>query len=51
MRAKERVAAFKISDKVFLDLVRQSPEIGVQVMAVLAQRLERSTPLWQQQGK
>lgn len=48
VRAKDRVATFKISAKVFLDLVRQSPEIGMQVMTVLAQRLERSTALLQQ---
>jgi CRP-like cAMP-binding protein len=51
VRAKERVVAFKISDKLFLDLVRQSPEIGIQVMTVLAQRLERTTALLQQQQR
>ena len=51
VRAKERVVVFKISDKLFLDLVRQSPEIGIQVMTVLAQRLERTTALLQQQQR
>jgi len=48
VRAKDRVATFKISANVFLDLVRSSPEIGMQVMMVLAQRLERTTALLQQ---
>ncbi|MBI4391036.1 MAG: cyclic nucleotide-binding domain-containing protein [candidate division NC10 bacterium] len=43
VRAKTPVVTFKISANVFLDLVRQSPEIGMQVMTVLAERLERST--------
>jgi CRP-like cAMP-binding protein len=50
VRARERVVTFKISAEVFLDLVRQSPEIGMQVMTVLAQRLERSSALLQQQS-
>ena len=49
VKAKGAVVTFKISAKVFLDLVRQSPEIGIQVMTVLAQRLERTTALLQQQ--
>ena len=50
VRARERVATFKISADVFLDLVKQSPEISLQVMTVLArQRLERSSALLQQQ--
>ena len=49
VRAKDRVTTFKITANLFLDLVRQSPEIGMQVMTVLAQRLERtSTALLQQ---
>ncbi|MGH7408907.1 MAG: cyclic nucleotide-binding domain-containing protein [Candidatus Methylomirabilales bacterium] len=48
VRARDQVVTFKISANVFLDLVRQSPEIGIQVMTVLAQRLERSTALLQQ---
>jgi CRP-like cAMP-binding protein len=47
VRARERVVTFKISADVFLDLVRQSPEISMQVMSVLAQRLERSSALLQ----
>ena len=43
VKAKERVVTFKISARLFLDLVRTSPEIGMQVMTVLAERLERST--------
>jgi CRP/FNR family transcriptional regulator, cyclic AMP receptor protein len=49
VRAKGPVTTFKISANVFLDLVRQTPEIGMQVMTVLAQRLERSSALLQQQ--
>jgi CRP-like cAMP-binding protein len=48
VRARDRVETFKISADVFLDLVRQSPEISMQVMTVLAQRLERSSALLQQ---
>lgn len=48
VKAKDRVATFKLSAKLFLDLVRQSPEIGIQVMTVLAQRLERTTARLQQ---
>jgi len=48
VRARDRVVTFKISADVFLDLVRQSPEISMQVMSVLAQRLERSSALLQQ---
>jgi CRP-like cAMP-binding protein len=48
VRAKDRVVTFKISANVFLDLVRQSPDIGMQVLTVLAQRLERTTALLQQ---
>ncbi len=48
VRARDQVVTFKISANVFLDLVRQSPEIGIQVMTVLAQRLERSTARLQQ---
>jgi len=51
VRAKDRVVTFKISAKLFLDLVRQSPEIGMQVMTVLAQRLERVTARLQQSDR
>ncbi|HZS33609.1 MAG TPA: cyclic nucleotide-binding domain-containing protein [Methylomirabilota bacterium] len=51
VRAKGPVTTFKISANVFLDLVRQSPEIGMQVMTVLAQRVERSSALLQQHGR
>jgi CRP-like cAMP-binding protein len=43
VKAKEGVVTYKISSQLFLELVRSSPEIGMQVMTVLAQRLERST--------
>jgi CRP-like cAMP-binding protein len=43
VKAKDPVVTFKISAPLFLELVRSSPEIGMQVMTVLAQRLERST--------
>jgi CRP-like cAMP-binding protein len=48
VRARDRVITFKISAEVFLDLVRQSPEISMQVMTVLAQRIERTSALLQQ---
>lgn len=51
VRAKGHVVTFKISANVFLDLVRQSPDIGMQVMTILAERLERSTALLQQLGR
>lgn len=51
VRAKSAVVTFKISANVFLDLVRSSPEIGMQVMTVLAQRLERTTALLQTQER
>jgi CRP-like cAMP-binding protein len=43
VKAKDGVVTYKISSQLFLELVRSSPEIGMQVMTVLAQRLERST--------
>jgi len=39
VKARDRVATFTL----FLDLVRQSPEIGMQVMTVLAERVERTS--------
>ena len=48
VRARDRVVTFKISADVFLDLVRQSPEISMQVMTVLAQRLESTSARLQQ---
>lgn len=50
VQAKSPVTTFKISDKVFLDLLRQSPEISLQVMTVLAQRLESTSARLQQHG-
>jgi len=51
VQAKDPVVAFKISANVFLDLVRQCPDIGMQVMTVLAQRLERTAALLQQHDR
>ena len=48
VRAKDRVVTFKISADVFLDLVRQSPEISMQIMQFLARQVERSSALLQQ---
>ena len=48
VRARDRVATFKISADVFLDLVRQSPEISMQIMQFLARQVERSSALLQQ---
>ena len=45
VRARTPTVTFKIAAKVFLDLVRQSPEIAMQVMTVLAERVERSSRL------
>jgi CRP-like cAMP-binding protein len=47
VRAKGKVVTFKIAANVFLDLVRSSPEISMQVMMELAKRLERTTALLQ----
>jgi CRP-like cAMP-binding protein len=51
VRAKTRVVTYKISSKLFLDLLRESPEIGLQVMMLLAHRLERNAVLMQQMGR
>jgi CRP/FNR family transcriptional regulator, cyclic AMP receptor protein len=51
VKAKDPVVTYKISSQLFLELVRSSPEIGMQVMTVLAQRLERSTLLLQHHEK
>jgi CRP-like cAMP-binding protein len=48
VKAKDRVVTYKISAPLFLELVRSSPEIGMQVMTVLAQRLDRTTQRLQQ---
>jgi CRP/FNR family cyclic AMP-dependent transcriptional regulator len=48
VQAKDRVVTLKIQAQVFLELLQQSPEIGMQVMRILAERLERSTVLLQQ---
>jgi CRP-like cAMP-binding protein len=48
IRARDRVVTFKISAEVFLDLVRQSPEISMQVMTSLARQVERSSALLRQ---
>lgn len=48
VKARDRVVTFKISARLFLDLVRQSPEIGIQVMTWLAHLVERSTARLQQ---
>jgi CRP/FNR family cyclic AMP-dependent transcriptional regulator len=40
VQAKQRVVTLKISARVFLDLLRQSPDIGMQVMRIMAERLE-----------
>jgi CRP-like cAMP-binding protein len=46
--AKGPVTTFKLSATVFLDLIRQSPDISMRVMAVLAQRLETTSARLQQ---
>lgn len=43
VRAQTRVTTFKIAANLFLDLVRQSPEIGMQVLTWLATLVERTT--------
>src|SRR5262245_19409480 len=48
VRARGRVVTFKITGDVFLDLVRQSPELSMQVMTSMARQIERSSALLQQ---
>ncbi len=43
VRTKDRVVTLKISAQVFLDLLRQSPDIAMQVLRIIADRLERTT--------
>lgn len=45
VQATDRVVAFKTPAKVFLQLVRESPDIAMQVMTTLAQRVERNIAL------
>lgn len=47
VRAKGQVVTFKISNNVFLDLLRHSADIGMQVLTLLAKRLEQTTALLQ----
>jgi CRP-like cAMP-binding protein len=48
VRAKDGVVTLKIAANVFLDLVRQSPDIAMQVMTILAERLEQNAALLRQ---
>jgi CRP-like cAMP-binding protein len=48
VRARTPVVTFRISGKLFLDLLYQSSEIRLQVMTMLAERLDRTTALLQQ---
>ncbi len=48
VQAKGRVVTLKISAHVFLDLLRQSPDIGMQVMKIMAERLEKTTGIIRQ---
>jgi CRP/FNR family cyclic AMP-dependent transcriptional regulator len=48
VQAKGRVVTLKISAHVFLDLLRQSPDIGMQVMKIMAERLEKTTAIIRQ---
>lgn len=47
VRATSRVVALRIPASVFLGLVRESPDIAMGVMTLLAQRLEQNTALLQ----
>ncbi len=48
VRTKDRVVTLKISAHVFLDLLRQSPDIAMQVMKIIADRLEQTTAIIRQ---
>ena len=48
VRAKGQVVTFRISTRVFLDLLREHPEIRIQVMRGLARRLEHVSVTLQQ---
>jgi CRP/FNR family transcriptional regulator, cyclic AMP receptor protein len=48
VRAKDRVVTLKLSSQVFLDLVRQNPDISMKVMTILAERLEKTTAILRQ---
>lgn len=48
VRAKDRVVTLKLSAQVFLDLVRQNPDISMKVMTILAERLEKTTEILRQ---
>ncbi len=48
VRARDPMATLKLSAQVFLDLVRQSPDISMKVMTILAERLEKTTALLRQ---
>lgn len=47
VRATSQVVALRIPASVFLGLVRESPDIAMRVMTLLAQRLEQNTALLQ----
>lgn len=51
VRARGPVRILRIPARRFLDLVRQSPEVGVQVLVSLARRLVESTTLLQQRTR
>jgi CRP/FNR family transcriptional regulator, cyclic AMP receptor protein len=48
VRAKDPVVTLKLSAQVFLDLVRQNPDISMKVMTILAERLEKTTEILRQ---
>ncbi|HYL81486.1 MAG TPA: cyclic nucleotide-binding domain-containing protein [Candidatus Acidoferrum sp.] len=48
VRAKNQMVTLKLSAQVFLDLVRQSPDISMKVMTILAERLEKTTAILRQ---
>ncbi len=48
VQAKGRVVTLKLSAHLFLELLRQSPDIGMQVMRIMAERLEKMTALIRQ---
>jgi CRP-like cAMP-binding protein len=48
VRAKDPVVTLKLSAQVFLDLMRQSPDISMKVMTILAERLEQTTAILRQ---
>ncbi len=48
VQAKDHVVTLKLSAHLFLELLRHSPDIAMQVMRIMAERLEKMTGLLRQ---